>query len=158
MRTPITRLERSVGAFLLVVALLGMAALVGAARRVDFFDMFREGFILYAVAEDGFGVAVGSPVRLHGVEVGSVTDLALVKDPAHPGKTVRLTIPRPGPVCVGAGRPDRRGDRRASHGRGRPPVRDRVGRPAPVRRPPPWHAGRSSTPPGRRPWSRRWRG
>jgi ABC-type transporter Mla subunit MlaD len=92
MRTPISRVERSAGAFLVVTAIVGVVGLVGAARRIDVLDLFREGFVLYAVSDSGYGVAVGSPVRLRGVEVGTVMDLALVNDPGHPGRPVRLTI------------------------------------------------------------------
>jgi ABC-type transporter Mla subunit MlaD len=92
VRTPITRLEKSVGAFLSVVTALVVVALLASGRRTDLFDMFREGFIFYAVSETAHGCAVGSPVKVRDVEVGSVTEVKLAEDPQHPGMPVRITF------------------------------------------------------------------
>ncbi len=92
MRTPVSRVERATGAFLLVALGLLALALVGAGKRERILDSFREGFVLYAVSESAYGAAVGSPVKVRDVEVGSVTDLRLRDDPAHPGKPVRITM------------------------------------------------------------------
>jgi phospholipid/cholesterol/gamma-HCH transport system substrate-binding protein len=92
MQTPITKFERATGVFITVVFALITLAILGAGHRTNIIDFFREGFILYAVAEEGHGAAVGSPVKVRGVEVGSVTRVELNNTPEHPDKPVRLTI------------------------------------------------------------------
>jgi ABC-type transporter Mla subunit MlaD len=92
MRTPISRHEQAVGVFLALVLLLLTVALVATGRRIDLLDAFREGYLVHAVAEEGHGAAVGSPVKVRGVEMGSVTAVDLVDDPRQPGRPVRLTI------------------------------------------------------------------
>lgn len=92
MRTPVTRIERATGLFLLIVTMLGVLAVVGAGRRSEIVEVFRAGFVISAVTESAYGAAVGSPVKVHDVEIGSVTSVRLVDDPAHPGKPVRITM------------------------------------------------------------------
>ncbi|MCS6902553.1 MAG: MCE family protein, partial [Polyangiaceae bacterium] len=92
MRTPISTQERAAGFFLGVVLLTVMASALATGYRIDILDVFREGFVLYAVASEGHGAVVGSPVKVRGVEMGSVTRVELKEDPAYPGRPVRLTI------------------------------------------------------------------
>lgn len=92
MRTPITRVERATGIFLGLTLLLVVASLLATGYRVDILEAFREGFVFYAVADEGHGVVVGSPVKVLGVEMGSVTGVELRDDPVYPGRPVRLTI------------------------------------------------------------------
>jgi ABC-type transporter Mla subunit MlaD len=92
MRTPISRHEQAVGVFLALVLLLLTLALVTTGRRVDVLDAFREGYLVQAAAEEGHGAVVGSPVKVRGVEMGSVTRVELIDDPAQPGRPVRLTF------------------------------------------------------------------
>ena len=49
-------------------------------------------FVVYAISGDGYGATVGSPVKVHGVEVGYVTEVKLVHDVDHPDTPVRLTL------------------------------------------------------------------
>jgi ABC-type transporter Mla subunit MlaD len=92
MRTPITRIETITGAFLSAVGALLLIALFVSARRTSLADIFRAGFVVTAVAEDGFGATTGSPVKVRDVEVGSVTEVTLVEDPNWPGKPVRIRM------------------------------------------------------------------
>jgi len=92
VRTPISSIERAVGVFLGAVMALVVVALLATGYRVDLLDAFREGFVLYAVAREGHGTVVGSPVKVLGVEMGTVTAVELRQDPAYPGRPVRLTI------------------------------------------------------------------
>lgn len=92
MRTPITRIERATGTFLFLVFALLTLAVLGAGRRTDLIELFREGYVIHAVSESAYGAAVGSPVKVRDVEVGSVTGVRLVEDPAHPDKPVRITM------------------------------------------------------------------
>ncbi len=92
MRTPISPLERTTGAFLLVTFALAAVALALSARRTSLADMFREGFVVTAVGDDAFGATVGSPVKVRDVEVGSVTSVDLVDEASQPGKPVRIRM------------------------------------------------------------------
>lgn len=92
MRTPVTRFEKLTGAFLVATGLLLVVALAGAFRRQRFSDLFAEQFIVSAVADDAYGTAVGSPVKLHDVEIGSVQAVELDEEPAHPGKSVKIRM------------------------------------------------------------------
>lgn len=92
MRTPTSRFERATGAFLLAVLVLLCAALLGSGRVTELFEAGRADFVLYAMSTEGFGVAVGSPVTVHDVEVGAVTKVRLVHDAAFPGKPVKITM------------------------------------------------------------------
>lgn len=92
MRTPISAQERAAGFFLGAVLLMLMGSALATGYRIDILDVFREGFVLHAVASGGHGAVVGSPVKVRGVELGSVTRVELKDDPAYPGRPVRLTI------------------------------------------------------------------
>jgi paraquat-inducible protein B len=92
MRTPITRIETITGAFLSAVGALLLIALFASARRTSLADIFRTGFVITAVAEDGYGATTGSPVKVRDVEVGSVTEVTLVDDPRWPGKPVHIRM------------------------------------------------------------------
>ena len=92
MRTPITRFERAAGIFITVVIAILTVGVFLSGQWNKLFDVFRERFVIYAVGDDGYGAAVGSPVKVRDVEVGSVTEVALVDDPSHPGKPVRITM------------------------------------------------------------------
>lgn len=92
MRTPISKYERASGAFLLVVMALLVMAIVGSGRLGEMLELLREDFVVQAMADGGFGAAVGSPVKVHDVEVGTVTRVELVHDAAHPTKPVRITM------------------------------------------------------------------
>lgn len=92
MRTPISKYERAAGGFLLVVTALLLMAIVGSGRLGEMFELLREDFIIQAMADDGFGAAVGSPVKVHDVEVGTVTRVELVHDARYPTKPVRITM------------------------------------------------------------------
>src|SRR3954469_11332856 len=92
MRTPINRTETITGGFLVAVALLLLLALFASARRTSLADMFSAGFVLTAVASDGYGAAIGSPVKVRDVEVGSVTEVALVEDAQFPARPVRIRM------------------------------------------------------------------
>ncbi len=92
MRTPISRHEQAVGIFLCLVLLLLTVALMTTGRKVDLLDAFREGYVVHAVAEEGHGAVAGSPVKVRGVEMGTVTAVDLIDDPTQPGRPVRLTI------------------------------------------------------------------
>ena len=76
----------------MVVAVLLVATLFVSARRTSLADIFQSAFVVVAVAEDGFGATTGSPVKVRDVEVGSVSDVKLVNDPAFPGKPVRIRM------------------------------------------------------------------
>lgn len=92
MRTPITQQERAAGLFMGVALLLLVASVLATGYRIDILDVFREGFVLYAVSDEGHGAVAGSPVKVLGVEMGTVTHVELKNDPAFPGRPVRLTI------------------------------------------------------------------
>ena len=92
MKTPVSRFEVLAGGFLLVVGGITLAALLASARRTSLLDVFRERTTLTAVADDGYGATVGSPVKVHDVEVGSVTDVSLIADGAASGKPVRIRM------------------------------------------------------------------
>jgi phospholipid/cholesterol/gamma-HCH transport system substrate-binding protein len=92
MRTPLTRFERITGIFLAVAVLLGFVGLIIVARTKDLGDYFRPDVRFFVLTSDGKGLAPGSSVRFHGIEIGSVEKVNLARDPAHPGKDVRLTV------------------------------------------------------------------
>jgi ABC-type transporter Mla subunit MlaD len=91
MKLPLTRKEKSSGAFLAAaLGAIGLLGLIGAGGRAGSGD---EGeIVLHAAAPEGFGAVVGSPVKVHGVEVGAVTAVELVHDAARPDRPVRLTL------------------------------------------------------------------
>ncbi|HKQ68679.1 MAG TPA: MlaD family protein [Polyangiaceae bacterium] len=92
MRTPVSRLEKVTGAFLTVVGGFFAIAVLVSARHSSLADLFRKGFVVTAVAEDGYGAAIGSPVKVRDVEVGAVTEVTLVDDARFPGKPVRIRM------------------------------------------------------------------
>lgn len=89
MRTPISRIERLAGLFVGAAMLLLLAVVVATGWRIDVLDLFREGYVIYAVADQAHGAVDGSPVKLLGVEMGSVTAVELRDDARYP---VRITI------------------------------------------------------------------
>jgi ABC-type transporter Mla subunit MlaD len=91
MRTPVNRIERAAGWFGVVVALLVLGAL-GFARREELSELFHSSLLLYAMARDASGIVVGSPVRLHEVEIGSVVAVDIVHDSAFVDRPVRVTL------------------------------------------------------------------
>src|SRR4051812_23819113 len=92
MRTPITRIETITGVFIAIAMALLVIVLFVSVRTTGLLDMFRAGYVLTAVAEEGFGTTAGSPVKLRDVEVGSVTEVTLVDDPRWPGRPVRIRM------------------------------------------------------------------
>lgn len=92
MRTPITRFEKLTGAFLATTGILLVVVLVGAGRRQRLSDLIGDQFLVTAVADEAYGTAVGSPVKVHDVEVGAVQAVELVEDPLHPGKPVKIRM------------------------------------------------------------------
>ncbi|MFT3772128.1 MAG: MlaD family protein [Minicystis sp.] len=90
MKLPMTRKERAAAAFLgCAIAATSLVAL-GAGGSTGPGD--GDGFVLHAAAPDGYGAVVGSPVKVHGVEVGVVTEVTLVHDARRPDRPVRLTM------------------------------------------------------------------
>ena len=75
---------------LLLVAAAGLlAAAIAAAGR---HGGGPGGFVIHAAAPAAFGLRAGAPVKVHGVEVGEVTAVALDRDPARPGAPVRVAM------------------------------------------------------------------
>jgi ABC-type transporter Mla subunit MlaD len=66
-----------VAAFLAAAAILVVAMGLYSGRSAGLFD---EGAVFYAISPDAYGTVKGSPVRVHGVEVGVVTAVELVHD------------------------------------------------------------------------------
>ena len=92
MRTPATKFEKAAGTFIAIALALLTFAILGAGHWGRVFGAFREGYVLYAVSDDAYGASVGSPVKVRDVDVGSITEVALLDDPAHAGKPVRITM------------------------------------------------------------------
>jgi paraquat-inducible protein B len=92
VRTPATKFEKAAGIFVATVVALLSLAILGSGHWGRVFDVFREGYVLYAVSDEAYGAAVGSPVKVRDVDVGSVTEVTLREDPTHPGKPVRITM------------------------------------------------------------------
>jgi ABC-type transporter Mla maintaining outer membrane lipid asymmetry permease subunit MlaE len=87
---------KAAGRFALQSA-LGCAALLVAISLSPLSSAPEPGgdggdFIVHAASADSYGTRVGSIVRVHGVEVGSVTEVKLVHDPERPDKPVRITM------------------------------------------------------------------
>lgn len=79
----------------MVVVFLAVAGLLVALTRLApgrALDSFDGGFVFYAASSDAYGTVKGSPVRVHGVEVGVVADVVLIHNSAAPDKPVRITI------------------------------------------------------------------
>jgi phospholipid/cholesterol/gamma-HCH transport system substrate-binding protein len=85
------KLEVTVGAFVLVGVLLVLAAvlLLGRARHV-----FEQRVKLHAVFSDVAGLVSGAPVRVSGVNVGTVSRITFVRTPHRPRIQVSLEISR----------------------------------------------------------------
>lgn len=92
MRTPVGRIEVAAGGFLAVVAVLVVLALFGSMRRTNLLDVFRARLVITAIADDAYGASVGSPVKVRDVEVGTVTEVALVPEQTASGKPVRIRM------------------------------------------------------------------
>jgi len=71
--------NKKVGVFLAVAAILVALTSFSRGRATGVFD---EEAVFYAISPDAYGTVKGSPVRVHGVEVGVVTAVELVHDPA----------------------------------------------------------------------------
>jgi ABC-type transporter Mla subunit MlaD len=86
--------SRKVAAFFAVAAALLVLTRLYATRGLGLFD---DGAVFYAISPDAYGTVKGSPVRVHGVEVGVVTAVELVHGAAGlnantPQKHVRIAI------------------------------------------------------------------
>ena len=92
MRTPLDSIERRTGAFLIAVAGIIVGLIGASVGRAGLFGALRPRLMLFAMAEDSAGVAVGSPVRLHDVEIGSVTAVGFATRPEFPGRGVQITL------------------------------------------------------------------
>ena len=92
MRTPLTRMEQAVGLFVVavVVALVIASSYGGAQRGVA--GLVRRAFTVEVMVDDAHGVRVGSPVQIHGVEVGTVKDVRLAPRERFPGQPVLLAL------------------------------------------------------------------
>jgi ABC-type transporter Mla subunit MlaD len=88
----VSRIETITGAFLAAVLFLLIVALFASVRRTSVVDMFRAGFVITAMAPDGYGAAIGSPVKVRDVEVGSVTEVTLIDEPRWPDRPVRIRM------------------------------------------------------------------
>jgi phospholipid/cholesterol/gamma-HCH transport system substrate-binding protein len=92
VRTPLDSIERRTGAFLVAVAGIVVGLIGASVGRSGLLGALRPRLLLYAMAEDSAGVAVGSPVRLHDVEIGSVSAVGFATRPEYPGSTVQITL------------------------------------------------------------------
>jgi ABC-type transporter Mla subunit MlaD len=92
VRTPLDSVERRTGAFLVAVAGIVVGLIGASVSRSGLLGALRPRIILYAMAEDSAGVAVGSPVRLHDVEIGSVSAVGFAARPEFPGRGVQITL------------------------------------------------------------------
>jgi ABC-type transporter Mla subunit MlaD len=91
MRVPLNRIEKMTGvAVLLAGALLALWLVMASRKAVG--DLLRGTTKYHVVAGTGMGTNVGSPVMLYDVEVGSVSAVTFIEDPAYPEKRVRFTI------------------------------------------------------------------
>jgi phospholipid/cholesterol/gamma-HCH transport system substrate-binding protein len=84
--------ERSAIAFLAAAAALAALGVAGPGRRGDLAGLWRDDRVIYAAARDAYGTAPGAEVLVHGVPVGEVTRVELVRDGARPDRPVRLTL------------------------------------------------------------------
>jgi ABC-type transporter Mla subunit MlaD len=92
VRTPLDSIERRTGAFLVAVAGIIVGLIAASVGRSGLLGALRPRLLLYAMAEDSAGVAVGSPVRLHDVEIGSVSAVGFAARPEYPGRGVQITL------------------------------------------------------------------
>ena len=91
MRTPLNRIERAAGVFVIGATLMAVSAVL-LSRRGDIAAYFRKDFVVHAVAKDASGAVVGSSIRVHDVDVGSVSKVELAPDPNFPDRPVRFTL------------------------------------------------------------------
>jgi hypothetical protein len=87
---PPIRSRKAPAALLAATGLLVAGALFVNARRSE--GPTGEDFIVYAASTDGFGTRPGATVKVRGVEVGTVTDVALIHDADRPEQPVRITM------------------------------------------------------------------
>jgi len=81
--------SRKVAAFFAVAAILVVLTRLYSERALGLFD---DGAVFYAISPDAYGTVKGSPVRVHGVEVGVVTAVELVHGAA--GSDPKNTTPK----------------------------------------------------------------
>lgn len=85
-----TTKSKKVAAFFAVAAILIALTRLYPERGLGLFD---DGAVFYAISPDAYGTVKGSPVRVHGVEVGVVTAVELVQSGAGPNTTpVRIAM------------------------------------------------------------------
>ena len=89
--SPLSKIVRQVriGLFLggSILALLLVLLLLGRSQA-----LFRSRATLYASFENTSGLVIGSPVRLAGVDIGSVDDIRLDQTPTARNVTVKLRV------------------------------------------------------------------
>lgn len=91
MRTPITRIEKVTGVFVLLVLGVTVAALFVSAQRHGVFG-YSESRVIHVLLEEGYGLKKGSPVMLRNMEVGVVNDLYMLDPSPHPDRPVRVDL------------------------------------------------------------------
>jgi ABC-type transporter Mla subunit MlaD len=98
VRTPLTWIEKVVGAFVLVIFFILGATLFVTAQRHNVFNL-RKPFEIFTFTAEGYGLKNGAPVKILDVEAGVVTDVRLVReaerdqdDPAHFARMVRVSM------------------------------------------------------------------
>lgn len=84
-----TTKSKKVAAFFAVAAILIALTRIYPERALGLFD---DGAVFYAISPDAYGTVKGSPVRVHGVEVGVVTAVELVQSGAGPKNTKPVRI------------------------------------------------------------------
>jgi len=85
-----TTKSKKVAAFFAVAVILIALTRIYPERGLGLFD---DGAVFYAISPDAYGTVKGSPVRVHGVEVGVVTAVELVQSGAGPNTTpVRIAM------------------------------------------------------------------
>jgi ABC-type transporter Mla subunit MlaD len=89
VRTPLNRLERVTGLFVLAVLTVALVALGYGVRRAT---LTENRFTLFLQAPGAIGAAQGSVVRLYGVPVGTVTEVAIVRAEVTGKNPVRLKV------------------------------------------------------------------
>jgi ABC-type transporter Mla subunit MlaD len=85
-----TTKSKKVAAFFAIAAILIALTRIYPERGLGLFD---DGAVFYAISPDAYGTVKGSPVRVHGVEVGVVTAVELVQSGAGRNTTpVRIAM------------------------------------------------------------------
>ncbi|HZF55539.1 MAG TPA: MlaD family protein [Polyangiaceae bacterium] len=85
-----TTKSKKVAAFFAVAVILIALTRIYPERGLGLFD---DGAVFYAISPDAYGTVKGSPVRVHGVEVGVVTAVELVQSGAGRNTTpVRIAM------------------------------------------------------------------